>query len=89
MKIDAVKTVQVEAKTISMSAKCSDMCSISLHDQDGNVIKVQEDGYVPGFFPGGGGDYVQLQIDIDTGRILNWSPTKEKIEAFIKGDCHY
>ena len=31
------------------------------------------DGYVPDFFPEEhDGDYVELDIDIDTGQILNW-----------------
>jgi hypothetical protein len=33
------------------------------------------DGYVPKFL--GGGDDVELDIDLDTGKILNWKPTTE------------
>ena len=38
--------------------------------------------------PDGGGDYVDLEIDVDTGQILNWRANKENLEDFIneKGD---
>ena len=44
------------------------------------------DGYVPDFFPGKHyGDYVQLEIDADTGKILNWkAPTKEDIDELFE-----
>jgi hypothetical protein len=33
------------------------------------------------------GDYIILNIDIDTGYIKNWrTPTKEQIKEFIEGD---
>lgn len=68
----------MKAKTISISAKCSDMFSASL--DDGRVY----DGYVPDFFPGKHyGDYVQLEIDLNSGRILNWkAPTQKDLEIF-------
>jgi hypothetical protein len=41
-------------------------------------------GYVPDFFPDDHyGDYVQLEIDIKTGKILNWNvPTKKDLKIF-------
>ena len=88
MKIGIKKEVEVEAKTLKMHLKVSDRFSASLHDQDGNEIHEQEDGYVPDFMPGEHyGDYVILDIDIDTGKIINWSPpTAEQIQSFIGGD---
>lgn len=78
------KEVQVQAKTISIYAKCSDCCSASLKDQDGNEIQ-DHDGYVPSFMPGEHfGDYLILEIDLDTGKILNWKPpTADQIEEWI------
>ena len=36
----------------------------------------EHEGYVPAWFPNPNvthyGDYVELRIDVDTGRILNW-----------------
>ncbi len=67
------------ATTISISAKCSDMFSATL--DDGRIY----DGYVASFFPHGGGDYIQLDIDLATGRILNWvAPTQDAIDKAFK-----
>lgn len=66
---------------IKFCAKCSDMFSASLHD--GQTIK-QYEGYVPDFFPDQHwGDYVIFEIDIDTGKILNWKkPTQRDLAIF-------
>ncbi len=74
-----------EAKTLKMYLKVSDRFSAQLCDQDGLEIFDQEDGYVPSFMPGEHyGDYVDLEIDIDTGKILNWKqPTAEQLEEWI------
>lgn len=92
MEIDAIKTVKVQAKTLSLYMKVVDTFSASLKDQDGNELKDYE-GYVPAFMPGdkdGGsnyGDYLILDIDIDTGHITNWQkPSKKDIEKFIAGE---
>lgn len=52
-------------------AKCSDCCHCT-------IIKNGEEmhsstGYVPDFMPYGGGDYINLEIDLNTGQILNWT----------------
>ena len=52
-------------------AKCSDMCSTQLRGKDGNVI-AENDNYVPNNLNIGGGDYVELEINIKSGQILNW-----------------
>ena len=63
---------------IKISAKCSDLFSATLMDNVGQ-IKGEYDGYVPDFFPGEHyGDYVELDIDVATGRILNWKKPTEK-----------
>lgn len=76
----------VEAKVLKLYLKVSDRFSAQLVDQQGLEIFDQEDGYVPDFMPGEHyGDYVDLEIDIDTGKILNWTPpTAEQIEEWIK-----
>ena len=86
MKIGMQKTVEVEVKTLKVCAKCCDMCSASLHDQDGAQIGEDWDNYVPmGMGLGKDGDYIQIDIDLETGRILNWDPpTKEAIEQFLE-----
>jgi hypothetical protein len=84
MELDVKKTVTVKATTLRIHAKCSDMCSAELLDQDGLRIH-ESDGYVPGFMPGEHyGDYVILDIDIETGVIKNWKkPTKAAIQEWI------
>ena len=44
----------------------------------------EHDGYVPAWFPNSNithnGDYVELRIDVETGRILNWQkPTQNDL----------
>lgn len=87
MKINQFKKVQVDAKTLKVYLKVCDMFSANLESADGECLKEYE-GYVPSFMPGTHyGDYVILDIDIDSGKILNWlPPTQEQLEAFIKGD---
>ncbi len=71
-------------KTIHFTAKCSDCCFTEVKDEKGNVL-AEHDGYVPDFMPDEGGDYVTLDIDIATGRILNWrKDVAEQIETFIE-----
>jgi len=84
MEIGVTKKVAVNAKTLSLNLKVCDCFYASLLDQDGAELKDYE-GYVPGFMPGQHyGDYVYLDIDIDTGQIKNWkAPTAEQIEEFI------
>lgn len=75
-----------KGKTVlSICAKCSDMCAATLTDEKGKVLK-EHDGYVPSLLPEQHwGDYVILDIDVNTGQILNWKkPTKKQIAEFIK-----
>ena len=59
-------------RILAITAKCSDLFSATLTDNDGLVVATH-DGYVPDFMPGDHfGDYVELDIDADTGQILNW-----------------
>ena len=68
---------EVEVKTISINAKCSDLCFSELKNEKGAVV-AEHDGYVPALMPEEHyGDYVQLDIDLETGRILNWRKPDE------------
>jgi len=75
-------------KIISISAKCSDGFYMSVNDMNNQHI-ASYSGYVPSFMPerGGYGDYVQLDIDIETGRILNWTNPigDDKFTAILEG----
>lgn len=86
MKLSMKKVVDVEAKALSISAKCSDLCIATLKDQDGQTIH-ETDGYVPSFMPNGGGDYVNIDIDLETGRILNWvKPDLSEVQKWMEVD---
>jgi hypothetical protein len=86
MKINQQKTVQVDVKTVSIHCKVSDRFTYQLKDAQGAIVHDQDDGYVPDFMPGDHyGDYVILDIDIDTGMVINWTrPTAQQIENEIK-----
>lgn len=58
---------------ISFSAKCSDLFHGSIYDDEGNEL-IGLDGYVPNDINIGGGDYVELTIDLATGQIEGWEP---------------
>jgi len=74
---------EVNIKTVRVVAKCSDLCSIELRDDKGSQL-IEHNGYVPKFFPEKHyGDYVQLEIDMDTGKILNWKPTQEQVDETL------
>ncbi len=64
--------------TLSINAKCDDKCAIEVYE-DLNCI-ADKDDYVPHTLGIGGGDYIRLEIDIKTGKIVNWKElSKEHI----------
>ena len=85
MEINKTEIVKVNVKTLKIHLKVSDQFTASLESSTGTVLHQQDDGYVPSFMPGQHyGDYVILDIDIDTGMITNWKkPTPEDIESWI------
>lgn len=72
-------------EVISICAKCSDLFHAIAKDSAGKVVG-EYSGYVPGLMPGEHyGDYVALDIDIATGRILNWKkPTQAALKEVFK-----
>jgi hypothetical protein len=62
--------------TLSITAKCSDLYSHTIYTKTGEVYR-EYSGYVPSFMPGEHfGDYIILDINPYTGKILNWKPWK-------------
>lgn len=76
---------KVNAKTLKLHLKVCDRFTASLVDDQGNKI-CDHDDYVPSFMPGDHyGDYVILDIDIDTGNITNWSaPDKDTLSEWVE-----
>ena len=64
---------------LRINGKCSDMFFATLETMGGKLIGHVHDGYVPSFMPGEHyGDYITLDIDVKTGKILNWVPPSKK-----------
>jgi hypothetical protein len=86
VEINQLKQVKVDAKTLKIHCKVSDRFTYAIEDAQGQTIHEQDDGYVPDFMPGEHyGDYVILDIDLDTGVVKNWkAPTAAQIEQAIK-----
>lgn len=72
------------ARILKVCAKTVDRFTARLIE-DGKET-AEYDGYVPEFFPEEHyGDYVELDIDIDTGMIVNWKkPTKAELKQLDK-----
>jgi len=69
------------AAVIKTSLKVCDSFACDIFDKNKTVIGLYE-GYVPSFFPEEHyGDYVELEIDLATGVILNW-PTDIDVREF-------
>ena len=67
---------------LQITAKCDDRFNATLLKDD-QMVK-EYDGYVPSLVPNLYGDYVNLDIDVQTGKILNWViPTEDQIQEFI------
>lgn len=87
MKINQKKTVQADVTEIRLHMKVCDRFEAGVFDTEGDKVRGYE-GYVPGFFPGEHyGDYLILNIDIETGQITNWrKPNAEQLEALLSGE---
>lgn len=88
MELEIKKPQTVNAKTLKIHLKVSDQFSARLMSDKGEIIHDQDDGYVPSFMPGDHyGDYVILDIDIDTGVITNWKKlNRNDIAVWMNGE---
>ena len=58
-------------------AKCSDCCSATIPERG-----LEKQGYVPRGLGIGGGDYIDLTIGTDTGKIEGWKkPTESALRS--------
>ena len=70
-------------KSISFYAKCSDRFGCSIKE-DGEAVGRYE-GYPPAFLGDPHRDGINLEINIETGQILNWKkPSEEEISRLTK-----
>lgn len=56
---------------LHLTAHCKDTCVVMVRDNDGNEV-LDYVGYVPDYIPNFYNDDVELEIDPETGHILNW-----------------
>lgn len=61
---------------VRLSGKCSDSSYTDIIFEDGGSI--ENYGYVPYIKGIGGGDYIDLRIENETGRLIGWVPLKHK-----------
>lgn len=85
MTVTIKRPTEVEPAIMSVYLKVRDEFCFKLTDIHSQVIAQQEDGYVPAFFPGEYGDYVDLKIDVRTGQIINWDEyfSMSRLQRFI------
>ncbi len=77
--------VKVNVKKLIIYAKVKDTAHYTLVDENDNEL-VQRQEYVPMFMPGDSSDHIELEIDINTGQILNWEiPNADDLTKFIEG----
>jgi hypothetical protein len=85
MEINQTKKVKVVARSMHLHMKVRDQFECQIKDEQGDIIRDYE-GYVPSFMPGQHfGDYLILDIDLDTGQVLNWKEVnKSQLKDFIE-----
>lgn len=85
MKTELGIKVDIDVKRIKTCIKVCDRFTADVIDADGVKIRSIEDEYVPDCFPGMHyGDYLELDIDIETGQILNWEkPTQNQLSQLV------
>jgi hypothetical protein len=73
-------------KIITVSGHCQDRCYFAVEGENGEVLYEQQEGYVPYSCGVGGGDDVELKIDIETGQIIGWNADRVKagIQEYIE-----
>jgi hypothetical protein len=76
---------EVEATIVEVNAKVTDRGCYGLKGPEGELI-AELDGYVPKIFPGNHyGDYLLLEIELETGLIKNWKKPSPREVALAFG----
>lgn len=89
MIVNVIKPIEIDIKVMRIHMKVRDEFECRILDNENKSIMKYE-GYVPSIMPNDFngdshfGDYLCLDIDIETGQILNWKkPTIEQLVKFI------
>lgn len=88
IELTAMVEKKVTVSTVKVHVKVGDRGYYEFLSPEGHSLKELQEDYVPDFFPGDHyGDYLILEIDLSTGKILNWkTPAKEDIEVVFSGE---
>lgn len=70
--------MSISAKVLEIYAHSRDCNGVYVRDGEGNEIVLADGHYVPFGIGIGGGDSVELTIDIETGKVVGWDPEKFK-----------
>ena len=70
----------LEPHFIKILGKCYDRFNVRFLDAQQSELGIYE-GYVPSWVGLGGGDYIKLTIDVNTGQIVGWN---EKLAREIR-----
>lgn len=85
VKAPSTKSPTTKIHGLRVYIKTSDGFCGNLTDEKGQPVGEDYEGYVPSFFPNDGEDYIDLEIDIETGKIENWKkPSAKQLEKFLK-----
>lgn len=85
MELDVVVPQKLKVKSVEVHVKVRDSGNYTLLTAEGVKVAELSEEYVPSFFPGDHyGDYLILNIDLETGTILNWKkPSPQEVtQAF-------
>ena len=87
IELKAMVEQKISVSTVRVNVKVGDRGFYEFISTDGTSLKELQDDYVPDFFPGEHyGDYLILDIDLETGQIKNWNkPSVEDIESIFNG----
>jgi len=87
MKTELGVKVDIDVKRIKTCIKVCDGFTAAVIDADGKTVRSIENEYVPDCFPGNHcGDYLELDIDIETGQILNWQKPSQADLSLLVGE---
>ena len=76
--LTVLEETMAKIKTVKFRGKVSDRFGIQLKDENGNEL-LEDSGYMPEWFSPKEYDDVKMEIDNETGKILNWEPIKDDV----------
>lgn len=74
----------MRAKVINVRVYCPDRFNFEIKDSRDNILASGEHASIPDWFIGNSDSALDLEIDLETGVILNWvTPTSEEVQDTI------